>query len=220
MLYSLIVKDLLIQKRYVAFSLLYLLALIFAFQNMESVVFSAAATGVVYILLTTSCAYDEKNKTDIMINSLPIKRSQVVAAKYLAVYVFFLMATVGYIIFSNLLLLSGAPIKVYPMTLDSFMVGMVAISIMTGLNLPVFFKFGFAKSRIVGFLLFFCLFFGVSYIMKVFQEWERVALDGAITKFIWSQGDVVILLLKAVALLAFIALSYGLSVKFYKNREF
>jgi len=215
---NLVVKDLLIQKKYVLFAFVYMFILIFAFQNMKAFFFTSAAIGFVYILLTTSCAYDEKNKADTMINSLPVKRCHVVTAKYVSVYVFLAMATLGYLLFSVLLGVIDFPVEIYPLTVDSFIAGFVAVSIMTGLFLPVYFKFGFTKSRIVNFVLFFGFFFAVPLIMESIQELGVDILNGSMTSLLNSQyaGKV----LGGLGLIIFMFLSHRLSLVFYRNREF
>lgn len=219
-MFNLMIKDLLIQKKYVLYAYIYMLALIFAFQNLETFMFTSVAVGFVYILLTTSCAYDERNKADTMINSLPVKRSHVVTAKYLAVYMFLAMVTLGYWVFSNLLSILELPIEIYPITVDIFIAGLVAVSIMTGLFLPIYFKFGFTKSRVVSLVLFFGFFFAVPLIMKALHEWEIANLNGSITSMLKFHGKYTGEVLEVFGLLIFMFLSHRLSLVFYRNREF
>jgi len=109
-------------------------------------------------------------------------------------------------------------VEIYPLTVDSFIAGFVAVSIMTGLFLPVYFKFGFTKSRIVNFVLFFGFFFAVPLIMESIQELGVDILNGSMTSLLNSQyaGKV----LGGLGLIIFMFLSHRLSLVFYRNREF
>lgn len=48
----------------------------------------------VYFLLVTASTEDEKNKSEIILNSLPVGRSQLVMAKYLSVFAYILIGAV------------------------------------------------------------------------------------------------------------------------------
>ncbi len=217
---NLIAKDILIQKKQALFSLVYVLLIIFSFQSMGEGMFSASVVAFTYMMVMTSCAYEEKNKADIMMNSLPIKRSAIVLAKYLSVVVFFIMGTLAYIIITSILTISVFPIKVYPLSLEGAIGGFMAVSLLSGFFLPVFFKVGYIKSKIFNFILFFVFFLGISSIAGLLKNNEKIGLLKNIADFFQSKGDLFIAAFVLGAVVIFVFISYSLATWFYKKREF
>ena len=168
----------------------------------------------------TSCAYEDKNKSDIMLNSLPIKKANIVAAKYMSVFVYLAMGVIAYTLFTKIIIVAQIPLKTYPITLEAFIGGFVAVSFMTGIWLPIYFKFGYMKLRVLNFVLFFLFFFGTSYLTKFFKEKQNSQWVQDIINFLNSQGNIRIALIIATMVIIFLIISYGLSVRFYSKREF
>lgn len=213
---NLIIKDVLIQKKTVAFIFLYILFLIFAFQSLGPAAFSTGIVVSTYMLALGACAYEDKNKSDIMINSLPIKRSTIVLAKYLSVFIFFAIAIVSYMVSASIINVLKLPVKVFPITLEGFIGALFAVSLISSIYFPVFFKMGYIKSRIVNFIMFFAVFAGINILVQnresVFMQWVFNLLS--------SQSDNIIAVSIAAFAALIIILSYAISVIFYKNREF
>ncbi len=219
-MYNLIIKDILIQKKQVAFSIAYMAFILVAFQGMGEAMLPMGLVALTYMLSMTSCGYEEKNKSDIMLNSLPIKRTNIVAAKYLSVFVYFAMGMIAYVLFTKVIIMIQVPLKTYPITLEAFIGGFVAVSLMTGIWLPIYFKFGYMKLRVLNFVLFFLFFFGTSYLTKFFKEKQNSQWVQDIINFLNSQGNIRIALIIATMVIIFLIISYGLSVRFYSKREF
>lgn len=81
---NLVMKDIIVQKKSIAFAVLYIFFFIVAFQSVGEMTFTCAITAFSYILVMGGFAYDDKNKADIMLNSLPLKRYNIVLAKYIS----------------------------------------------------------------------------------------------------------------------------------------
>ena len=107
---NLILKDLLIQKKTLGFLGLYIIIFSIAFQSVGSGAFTGIVIAVTYQLVVTASSLEEKAGSDIILNSLPISRRKIVAAKYLSVILYGLMAVLGYVIYSSIL--SLVPISV------------------------------------------------------------------------------------------------------------
>lgn len=219
-MYNLIIKDILIQKKQVLFSIIYLAFILVAFQGMGEAMLPMGMIALTYMLSMTSCGYEEKNKSDIMLNSLPIKRTNIVAAKYMSVFVYFAMGMIAYALFTKIMIMIQVPLKPYPITLEAFIGGFVAVSFMTGIWLPIYFKFGYMKLRVLNFVLFFLFFFGTSYLTRFFKEKQNSQWVQNIINFLDSQGDIIITLAIIAIVIIFLLISYGLSIKFYSKREF
>lgn len=219
-MYNLIIKDILVQKKTVLFSLIYILFFFVVFKGLGAGMFTAAVVAFTYMLVQTSCAYDDRNKSDIMINSLPVKRSSIVLSKYLSVYVFMFLGTVAYIVFSNIIQLIGLPLGIYPLTLEGIAGGVFAVTLLNSIYLPALFKVGYIKSKILNFVLFFGFFFGASSLVNMVMQNKDNALVQTFITFFNSLSEFSVILLMVVILILIIGVSFSLSVRFYKNREF
>ena len=93
---KLVWKDLLILKRYLWVAPLYGIFAFFAFRTMPDGGLSAATVAVTYMFMLQSITQDDKNMSEIMLNSLPLRRRDIVLAKYLSV---FLYASLGILSF-------------------------------------------------------------------------------------------------------------------------
>lgn len=218
---NLIWKDILIQKRTVLLSFVYIIFFSFAFRQMGSAAFSAAAVAVTYLFVIGSSAYEDKNKADIMLNSLPISRNKLVLAKYISVFVFLLIGTVVYLLSQVLILYLHFPYPLQPISLESLAGAVFSIILLNGIYFPTFFKWGYIKARFVNFILFLLFFFGSSYLLDIINNGRRnVIFLRHMAVFLQDQSDAAIALSVMILALVIYAGSYLLSVKFYRDREF
>jgi hypothetical protein len=202
------------------FSFAYILFVIIAFQAMGPVMFPVGIVAFTYMLILTSCAYEDKNNSYVMLASLPIKRSHIVLSKYISALVFLIMGVVAYAIMMQVIIILKIPLKTYPITVESLLGAIVAFSLLNALYFPIFFKVGYTKSRIVNFILFFAFFFGINLSVSFIYQSKDKEWFIEIQKIFSNQPDGIIALsfLGVAALLLII--SYMISVKIFKNREF
>jgi len=116
-MFNLILKDILIQKRNFLLGIFYILIMIFAFQQSGSTMLSVIAFS--YIMVQSACAYDDKNKSDVLLNSLPLSRGTIVIARYISTFVFAAISIVYYIILSGIVNTLKLPFKIYAVSLES-----------------------------------------------------------------------------------------------------
>ncbi|MGI6706559.1 MAG: ABC-2 transporter permease [Clostridia bacterium] len=219
-MYHLILKDLLLQKKTVAISLVYIIFFIFALQQVGPVAYVTAIMGFSYMLVVTACAHEDKSNGDTLMNSLPIRRSQVVLAKYLSVYIYMALGTIAYVLFIALIRNTGIAVTTHPITLENFITALITVTLMMGIYFPIFFKLGYIKSRFLPFILFSALYTGMSALGQLMEKNRHKPWAEGIYRFLTSQSDTTapLMLLAGVLILALI--SYGLSLHFYRNREF
>jgi len=219
-LYSLILKDILLQKKTVLFTAGYSLFILIVFQNPvfseAAYIMGAVASGYMFIL--GACAYDEKNRSDIILNSLPVKRSTIVRAKYAGVVVFTAIAFLIIGITGSLMRLAGLPVPLrYPGWPDA--VGVFAsMVLLASLYFPFVFRYGYIKSRLFNLVLFMLVFFSPAlindYLKKQHGNLEQAAaLVPALPGWLAGLG----LFLGGLLLMGG---SYLLSAYFYRRREF
>jgi len=216
---TLLKKDILIQKRILLFCLVYVLIIPLFFRNFENknLIFSASIMIVTYMLLTNACALEEKNKTEVLYNSLPISRVKIVAARYLSLFLYSAVASVYYLIISNLVTLLHLPLKIYPATFEGFLGGLITVIILNSIYLPVFFKIGFVKSRYVNLFLFFGVFFGITLVSQFAKGITNPFFIKLISLFKLPQGN--LLITAGIAALILVT-SFFISCRIYKKKEF
>lgn len=217
---SLVLKDILIQKKNVLISILYIVVFIFAFQGAGNGSISAGIVAVTYMLISTASAYDDKNKCDVVLNSLPIARWEIVVSKYLSIFVYAAIGIIAYIITAFIITGFNIPLKVYSLTFEALIGGLFAIVLLNGIYLPVYFRFGYVKAKMVNFILFFVFFFGVMAGANFLKENQDTPIIKALVTFLMSGTDVQIALAIISLMILIFLISCLLSIKFYKNREF
>lgn len=217
---NLLVKDVLLLKKQLIFGFLYIIFLLFIFQNVEYGSPAIAMSVFTYMMVVTTCSYDDKNKSDVMLNCLPIRREKIVFTKYLSIFLYSALGAVTYVIFTGIIKAFQIPLKVYPMNIQGIVAGIIGVIFIFGIYFPVFFKYGYTRSRILSFLLFFCLFFGITYLIDAVKKAPENSVLRQISGLLQNKGDLFnAVMIIIIAVLLFIV-SYLISVLFYKRREF
>lgn len=216
---NLVYKDLLMMKKQLLFGWIYILVIIVSFQSIGEAMFATGVVAFTYMLALTACAYEDKNKADVLLNCLPVKRNRIVLAKYLSTLIFFALGMLFYTVTSAIIEMAGVPLKTYSISWEGFVGALVAICILQGVYYPVFFKVGYIKSKIVNLIVFFSVFFGFSYLAREIQE---SGLQGWMQQInVYAQQHTSFSVAMAtVCVLLLLLVSYTISVIFYNRREF
>lgn len=217
-MYTLILKDFMLQKKLMLFGFAYILFMVFALQKIGDSMFAACVFTLSYMMILTSCAYDDKNKTDVMLNSLPLSRTEIVFVRYLSAAVFFTVTVVVYMAVVFLFNTAGTPFRVFPPTAESFTGAVLVVSLLTGIYFPLYFKMGYIRSRYVNFILFFGFFFGISALGDMLKEGNTRL--SSLNDFLGNYTDARIMACVLIFSLLLMAASFVLSLKFYRGREF
>ena len=218
---NLVLKDILIQKKSFLIALIYSVFLFVIFSNevFREAVYIMGTVAIAYIMVVTSNAYDDKYKSEIIVNSLPVKRKSVVLSKYLAAAVFVaiglsIVGAVGAVIITT-----GVPLPVRYLNLDDTVFAFSSVALLASLYYPLYFRFGYALSRMINMVLFLALFFGPSALVGyVRQNYYGTAQQLAVRlqEFpSWALGTSA---LAAVMLLTVV--SALISVKIYEAKDF
>ena len=219
-MFNLIYKDMLLLRKTALFALVYELLFIFAFKEIPQLSLFAGIVGATYILVVTSTAYEDKNSSDIVLNSLPLSRNEIVMVKYIELFLFAVLAAAAFIIIASILRALNIDIGTININLEIIASNLFIVVLMNSLYFPVFFKFGYIKSKYVNFVLYFAFFFSIQTVVQSFANDEVGRFLGDILKVInnLSQNIVGLLILLATILVA--AVSYSISISFYRAREF
>lgn len=214
-MYNLILKDLLLQKKIFIFSFIYVLIMMLFFGELGDVV---AIIALVYIMVQTACAYDDKNRGDILLNSLPLRRFWIVGERYLSTIVFFIIILAIY--WLSYSILSFLPLPVIPARMDAgkLIGALFSVILLTMFYYPVYFKFGYMKSRLVNLIIFFAVFGGGMWLANM--EDEAKVFINTLTVIFKMGSEVAVILMLAIFIAFLIIISFTLSLRFYSRRDF
>ena len=139
-------KDMFILRFYFIFVLFYLYLFGFILYNHASFIMVAALSAI--MLLTFSATLDAKNKSIIVISSLPVSSKSIVQAKYAAVLLFTIIGIIG----SVSVYAINQTIVGREMVYASSYIPIIffIIAVYASLYYPIYYWFGFRASQIVG----------------------------------------------------------------------
>lgn len=218
---SLILKDLLLAKKTLPFTALYGFFAIFVFAealDTGNAAFSITVLAVGHMLITRAAYYEDKNKSESMIISLPVPRSQVVYAKYLAVFVYLFMGALSYCFAAVFISLFQIPWYVPPLSVMAAVGGAAGLLLISSVSLPILFKFGYIKTRMITMFLFLGAFFLPS-ILQGIQASEASWLSQLFRHF-KGQSDTVLITYMLGFTAIIWAASITISLVLYERREF
>ncbi|MDR3585119.1 MAG: ABC-2 transporter permease [Desulfosporosinus sp.] len=229
---NLVRKDLLILKRYLWLAPLYGLFALYAFRTMLGGALSVGTVVVTYMLMLQAITQDDKNNSEIMLNSLPLRRKDIVLAKYLSVFLYAALVILFFLLARGVVTVIGIgmiPILISPISLEEIASALVAMVILISIYLPIYFKFGYLRSRMVGSILFIASIFLLPMvsIMHVYDRGTRnsilrniIALLGRLGNWLQTQADWQIASYMLALALTLTTASVFLSLRFYARREF
>ena len=214
----LILKDLMLQKRLLGLMFLYVALFTFSFKSMGEGQPVAIIAMVGYMLVMFGAAWEEKNNSDVLWNSLPVPRWKIVGARYLSVFVYVLLVIPVYWLMSTGLSLLGFP-PMAALNVAAILGGTASVILMSSLYLPIYYALGYIKSRYLNFLVFFGVFFLASMLPRLFPE-KPAWVDDLVARLGVFQVDALIMVAIALAFAILMGISFLLSVLLYRRREF
>lgn len=208
------------QKKTIGLSLLFILFFAFTLSEIGPSGLVVNILAVTYMLVLGASAVEDKNNSDIMLVSLPIKKSTIVFSKYMSVYFF-----AFYAVFINFLIYLivnqfNLSIKVLPFTSDALFFSIIAVTLFCSITLPLIFKYGFLKSRVISIILFFVFISGGLSLVDNLSKNENSIFSQKIVNLLNTSSDIQIAVLISIPVVIVLFISYILSLNFYKNREF
>ncbi|HZK83124.1 MAG TPA: ABC-2 transporter permease, partial [Desulfosporosinus sp.] len=151
---NLVWKDFLLLKRSLWLAPLYAFFAFFALRTMPDGGLSAATVVVTYMLLLQAIIQDDKNQSEVMLNSLPLRRGNIVLAKYLSAFVYATLGILSFLLAQGIVTVVGIPLSINQISLEEIFGALIAMVVLIGSYFPIYFKFGYLRSRIVGTILF------------------------------------------------------------------
>lgn len=212
-MFSLVLKDILVQKKYVLFSIGYAFFFTFIFKAMA---FTMIPCIVSYMLILGACAYDDKNKCELMLNSLPINRTMLVISKYLSAFVFIFAGILLTFASTTILNLAGFAHFNRLMNLEDILGSSVGILLLICLYFPLFFKLGYQKSRYFLVAVFLLFFAGTAALSEVISKGTT---PPSFITYLNTQPDSLVGAFIAIVSFIILLVSIFFSIRFYTNKD-
>ena len=214
----LMAKDLITQKKKLVVVFILLAVISFAFAPQKDGA-QSFLVGLAFISMFGTLVgqnafyYDELSHFDVYLNALPVKKSNVVAARYINCILISFVSGLLYILVSFMIsAFSGYELSTQPYV---FLVPFVLIILMISLTFPILYKFSFSSARIAAMAIIFAIGFGVSGALSVVEKDK--ATD--IVNYISNVPSSVMYVGTVIVCLFLLCLSYYLSLHFYKKKE-
>ncbi|MBU5485647.1 ABC-2 transporter permease [Clostridium sp. MSJ-11] len=213
-MFNLIVKDILVQKRSLIAILIYLLICTYSFKSMPSgTVLGLVTVTMVFFFITGCYAYDERNKSHIVLNSLPITRRELIISKYISVIIYNIIALSIMTLFMFAAKFLNLPLTIHFFTLKDIVNVFITSLLLASFMFPVYSKFGFTKSRVITFITYFT-FFTIANILSNISDKETINIFSSLLQTL-SNNTYILLI---IALLIYF-LSMYFCIKIYVNKE-
>lgn len=221
-MFNLIYKDIFINKKSTAnllFSLMLNIVAIIVFNYfIGSYVYIAIPCIFAITLILSCCGAGEKNDVDILFNSLPTSRRELVLSKYLSTFIFFLagsMLTAIVILVKSLL--GYGEIK-YFVDFISISISLVFTSLYISLYFPIYFYFGYLKSQAVSKFISFIVFIGIIVAIMI----RIIIKQGMENKVLNKLSGIMnfrVIIISIVFSILITMVSSIISLRIYSNRE-
>lgn len=210
----LIMKDIYLQKSSIRFMLIYLVIVIVLMDSypMDGKYFVFIIT-IAYAFSIIAFAYDEKAKGEIVINSLPVSRKDVVLSKYISFFAYTFAITVVCALVGIILNILKFPVNISVMKLTVIKPLITAAIILSSINFPFYFRFGYQKGRLVSTITFMAVFIGSMTFFNAAEN-KKCSLSG-----ILSGSKPVLDIIWFAVLGVIFAISIMLSTAAYEKRD-
>jgi ABC-2 type transport system permease protein len=209
-MFNLVLKDLLIQKKSLILSLIYGVLFTVTFKNISSTICPLV---IVYMLLMSACAYDDKSKSDIMLNSLPIRRKNIVLAKYLSIFVYLIIGVGISAAVTIVLKTTGVSINMALFDSKNLIMCIISVMILSAVYFPINFKFGYVISKYIG-IIFFVLIFTLSLVLNIKNNEIIKLMDNFNNQALWMQASATTCIMLIIWIGSIIS-----SIKIYENKD-
>lgn len=222
-MWNLVYKDLFMQKKGLIFAVIYCIFILFTSKNSEPYIqqlfYLNAALIMIYILQFLSLGKEEKNETDFFLNSLPLRRIDIVSATYLygiALTVIILaIFSVGALVFNSIF----CPVQL--MDLHAVLIVFLLSTVLSSIYIPIYLKL--KNVQVVKVILFAFVFFVLYSVPAISTDLLKNQDSYLIQNLTGIANNTGEWLIWAIAILAvaFIALvSWAISLKIYMNKDF
>lgn len=222
-MFNLIIKDIFIQKKTLIYAILYTVFFSITFYTVGPSglgLYVLAPIVVTYMFITNAVNYDEKNKSEIILNSLPIKRAYIVISKYMSTFIFVIISSIYSILIGFIGKSFGFPMYNISIRFLDIILVLTSVCIFSSVFFPVYFKFGYIKARIYNIMLYMVIFFLPILTFDYISKNPNTLIVQKINYFLSNTSRFTQNSLAIVTGLIFFLISLMISIRIYNNKEF
>lgn len=174
---------------------------------------------IAYSLSLYSSGYDERYKTENILNSLPIKRYYIVIAKYISILLFILAGFLIIFLGNFLLKTAGVSfIKRCP-NFNDLIFAFIILGTLNSILIPINYKYCPNSVRVINSILFLVFMIGPNLLVNHLKNNPDSKYANIIFDFLKS-GHVFKMLFPTLVTVFIIIVSIGISISIYNNKEF
>ena len=222
-MFNLIIKDIMIQKKMILYTLLYATFAPIVFFSMGPGglgLYVLPPMATTYMFISFAVKYDEKNNSEVILNSLPLKREDIVISKYISIFVFGAVGLVYSILIGFIGKATGLPIFDSTISLLHIVLVLTSVCIFSSIFFPVYFKFGYIKMNFFNVILIMLIVFIPSLAIEYAGSNPNNILVEKITYFINNTSSLTQNSLVLIIALILFLISLMISIRIYNNKEF
>ncbi|WP_448163949.1 ABC-2 transporter permease [Bacillus thuringiensis] len=201
---NLIKKDLILQKTFLPAYLLFLVTYLWAGMDVAYVIIICSA---VFVINTYQS--DDKDNANILVNSLPYTRKEIISSKYVGT-LFFTIVIIPFCLVGKYFILDSME---FQLSLESYILGFLAVMLITAFYIPFFVVFK-VKTLVPVFIF---LSIGVIYLMRNTPYLLNKYANGVLT-FLKEISNLKLFLIFAVIAVGCYGVSWILSIRIYQNK--
>ncbi len=222
---NLVLKDLLLQKKTFLFTMGYAIFLFFCFKNpaLSNIVYITVTVMTSYLFIIYATSFDDKNKCDIMLNSLPVTRKEIVTARYLFLLITIFIGIATSFIIGAFFKIIGDVSGLWTIRLinhNDLIISLFSVSLMGSIYMPFYYKFGNIYVRIFNVVFFIVVFSVPKLVTEYIIKNRNIKWIKKIILFANTIPDWVIPIIIVVFSLLILSISLLFSIRIYGNKDF
>ncbi len=223
-MFNLLIKDLIIQKKTLWYLLFYIPVLLLVLSSttmaadIAPALYATCTCFIGYFLIVGACSYDEQNRSEVFLNSLPIRRKDIVLSKYLSIFVYAVIGLAAgiFIVLINNIFGLGEIVR-YPASKD-LLGALCGIVIIGATYYPLYFKFGGIKTRLLNVIVIMAIFLIPAGLVWLVERYSQGTAYNLLTRILSSPDWLQALVIGVVFLMIFVVSLAG-SLRIYENKD-
>lgn len=222
-MYNLIIKEFLIQKKTLLYGFIYTIFTAYVFNNLVpngGAMYTIAPFVVTYLFVNYSCGFDDKSKADIIFNSLPIKRDDIIISKYISVFFFAVLGIICSAVLGLIGFYTGFPRVSRLISIDDIVVVITGGAIFASIFYPLYFKFGIVKMKFANIFLFMLFMFLPTFVADYALKNPNSTIVKYISSLLINTPAVTSKIFSVVIACIILLGSLLISMSIYKNKDF
>ncbi|EYE89012.1 hypothetical protein Q428_04720 [Fervidicella metallireducens AeB] len=221
---NLILKDILIQKKSLFIGFVYSLFVFLIFKTntfpQENGKFIFGAVSIAYIFATYSIEYDEKNNCHWILNSLPLRRKEIVLAKYISLVIYNVIGISMMLITGRILSIIGFNLGNYVVDLKSILYVFQSTFLAFSFFYPIYFKISYSKTRYINTIVYLTVVFLPSFFDFLFKNMEGISNLKFLFEMTLNKWDITQQSMLLAFIIAFTVISVFISIRNYSEKNF